>query len=81
MDLLESAGKLTKPPYDPKREGYNFAGWYIDPECTDKWNFENDVVTINFDEEGNRIYEEFCLYAKWEVEEKTQWEKLLDLFK
>ena len=81
VDLLESTGKLTKPPYDPKREGYEFDGWYVDKECTQKWNFDNDVVTINFDEEENRIYEEFCLYAKWEVEEKTQWEKLLDLFK
>ena len=81
VDLLEETGKLTKPPYDPKREGYEFSGWYTDAECTDKWDFDNDVVTIEFDEEGNRIYEEFCLYAKWEVEEKTQWEKLLDLFK
>lgn len=78
VDLIEETGKLTKPPYDPKREGYEFSGWYTDAECTDKWDFENDVVTINFDEEGNRIYEEFCLYAKWEVEEKTQWEKFLD---
>ena len=66
VDLLESTGKLTKPPYDPKREGYNFAGWYTDPECTDKWDFENDVVTIEFDEEGKRIYEEVFLYAKWD---------------
>ena len=65
VDLLESTGKLTKPPYDPKREGYEFSGWYTDAECTDKWDFDNDVVTIEFDEEGNRIYEEFCLYAKW----------------
>ena len=65
IDLLEESGKLTKPPYDPKREGYTFAGWYIDAECTKEWNFETDEVVINFDEEGNRIYEEFCLYAKW----------------
>ena len=65
IDLLEESGKLTKPPYDPKREGYTFAGWYIDAECTKEWNFETDEVIINYDEEGNRIYEEFCLYAKW----------------
>ena len=28
VDLLEETGKLTKPPYDPKREGYTFGGWY-----------------------------------------------------
>ena len=66
VDLLEETGKLTKPPYDPKREGYTFGGWYTEAECVNPFNFEEDSVTINFDEEGNRIYEEFCLYAKWD---------------
>jgi len=65
IDLVEETGKLTVPPYNPKREGYTFAGWYKDPECLTPWNFDTDVVTIEFDEEGNRIYEEICLYAKW----------------
>ena len=65
VDLVEESGKLTKPPYDPKREGYTFDGWYSDKECTTVWNFENDIVTIEFDENGERIYEEICLYAKW----------------
>ena len=65
VDLLEESGKLTKPPYDPKRSGYKFAGWYKEAECVNAWGFENDIVEINFDEEGNRIYEEICLYAKW----------------
>ena len=68
VDLLEETGKLTKPPYDPKREGYTFGGWYTEAECVNPFNFEEDSVTINFDEEGNRIYEEFCLYAKWDKE-------------
>ena len=66
VDLLEESGKIVKPPYDPKREGYTFAGWYKEAECVNAWDFENDIVEINFDEEGNRIYEEICLYAKWE---------------
>ena len=66
VDLLEESGKIIKPPYDPKREGYKFAGWYKEAECVNAWDFENDIVEINFDEEGERIYEEFCLYAKWE---------------
>ena len=65
VDIIEETGKLTKPPYDPKREGYTFDGWYADKECTALWDFENDVVTIEFDENNERIYEEICLYAKW----------------
>ena len=65
VDLIEETGKLTKPPYNPKREGYTFAGWYKEPDCINAWDFDTDVVTIEFDEEGNRIYEEICLYAKW----------------
>ena len=65
VDLIEETSKLIKPPYDPKREGYTFAGWYTEEDCVNEWNFETDTVKINFDEEGNRIYEEFCLYAKW----------------
>ncbi len=66
VDLLEESAKITKPPYDPKREGYTFEGWYKEPECLNKWNFDTDEVIITFDGEGNRIYEEIKLYAKWE---------------
>ncbi len=65
VDLLEESGKITKPPYDPKGEGYTFEGWYKEPECVNKWNFDTDEVVITFDGEGNRIYEEIKLYAKW----------------
>ena len=68
IDLIEETGKLTKPPYDPKREGYTFDGWYKDEGCTEEWSFEEDEVIISFDEEGNRIYEEIKLYAKWKSE-------------
>lgn len=66
IDLLERTGRLTEPPYDPERFGHVFAGWYTDPECTDKWDFEKDIVIIEFDDEGKRIYEEVFLYAKWD---------------
>jgi len=65
VDLIETTCTITPPPYNPKREGYTFAGWYKEPECITPWNFDTDVITIEFDEEGNRIYEEVCLYAKW----------------
>ena len=31
-------------PKDPTRVGYTFAGWYKEPECLNKWNFEVDVI-------------------------------------
>ena len=65
VDLLEETGKLTPPPYNPHREGYTFEGWYKDAECTEAWDFAKDEVKITFDEDGNRIYEEVKLYAKW----------------
>ena len=66
VDLVEESGKIIKPPYDPRREGYNFLGWYKDEACTQAWDFENDTVEIAYDEEGNRIYEEIKIYAGWE---------------
>ena len=66
IDLIEESGKIMKPPYDPRREGFIFQGWYKDAECTERWDFETDEITIRFDEEGNRIYEEIRLYADWE---------------
>ena len=60
---------LPISPYNPRREGYNFLGWYRDEECTVPWNFENDTVEILFDEEGNRIYEEIKIYAGWEEQD------------
>ena len=65
IDLLEESGKLNKLPYDPKREEYIFDGWYKETECINEWNFDTDIATIEYDENGERIYEEICLYAKW----------------
>lgn len=39
----------------PKREGYNFTGWYVDSGCTVKWDLETDEV-----------HETLTLYAGWE---------------
>lgn len=45
--------KVSKPA-DPERSKYQFAGWYINKNCTVKWNFNRDVVSGNM-----------TLYAKW----------------
>ncbi len=42
-------------PNEPKREGYNFAGWYQEEACETEWKFETDTVK-----------KELTLYAKWE---------------
>lgn len=43
--------------YEPKElieEGFMFKGWYIEPECYNKWIWEADIVT-----------HDTTLYAKW----------------
>ena len=72
VDLVESTGRLRRPPYEPERNGYVFGGWYKDAECTELWDFNKDVVEISYDGNGARIYEELWLYAKWET--KNWWE-------
>ena len=54
------------PPKDPVSEGKTFAGWYKEPECINAWDFETDTTPEEMvDEEGNAIYQETALYAKW----------------
>ncbi|MCL1872593.1 MAG: S-layer homology domain-containing protein, partial [Clostridiales bacterium] len=55
---IPSGGKLTKPT-DPTKTGYVFAGWHIDKELLQAYDFEK-TVTIGF-----------TLYAKW-TEAKTE---------
>ncbi len=64
-------------PEEPKKEGKAFVGWFKEPECINKWNFEYDVVPkyiIGYDEvttnngEKINIEKHICtkLYAKFE---------------
>ena len=73
IDLVESTGRLEKPPYDPERKGYAFLGWYKDAACTMPWDFERDVVEVSYDKYGIRIQEELCLYAKWQLAVPILW--------
>ena len=53
-------------PPNPYRKGYEFLGWYEEPECINKWDFENDIVpSKEYDENGQYILKEIKLYAKW----------------
>ncbi len=48
------AGKTVARPEDPTKEGYTFAGWYLDAELTEAFDFET------------KIRKSVSLYAKWE---------------
>lgn len=46
-------GEFLQEPENPTKEGYKFAGWHLDAECTNKYNFDTKVTGL------------FTLYAKW----------------
>lgn len=46
-------GTTLTQPADPWRYGFDFAGWYCDPELNDPYDFTTPV------------YYDFTLYAKW----------------
>lgn len=53
-------------PPTPTRDGYTFIGWYKEPECINKWNFNEDIVPSKEFIENEYIFKETILYAKWE---------------
>lgn len=48
------SGEYPSEPTPPTNEGYVFLGWYLNPECTDKYVFGYDEVNSDIN-----------LYAKW----------------
>lgn len=54
--MVAENGATIAEPEAPTADGYTFAGWYTDKECTQahKWNFAVDAVTLDM-----------TLYAKW----------------
>ena len=59
LDNISAGEKITVPSINPTRNGYEFMGWYTEPECINKWDF---YMTINLKED-----EEFRLYAGWRL--------------
>ncbi len=50
-----AAGTLIPWPAAPERSGYEFEGWFRDPEFTTAWNFAVDLMPDS----------DLTLYAKW----------------
>jgi len=66
VDNYEYGSLIEIIPPIPERDGYTFDGWYKEPECINKWNFETDTLPeLKLDDEGNEIFQETALYAKW----------------
>ena len=51
-------GSAVAAPADPTRDGYTFAGWYKDAECSEAYDFTAPVT------------ENITLYAKWTKDEQ-----------
>ena len=52
-------GTLLTKPNDFMMMGYIFKGWYKDEDCTQSWNFDQDVMPEN----------DCIIYAGWEKQE------------
>ena len=57
LDNISNDGVLVEPE-EPFYEGYTFTGWFLEPECTNKYNFENSISL----EDGEHLF----LYAGWQ---------------
>lgn len=58
---------ITFIPPEPEREGYEFGGWYKEPECLNEWDFETDITgkVIELGDKKPDSYNGLYLYAKW----------------
>ena len=54
-ELNKKQNERLDRPDNPVREGYSFAGWYKDADCTKEWNFD-DLISGDM-----------TLYAGWTV--------------
>lgn len=65
INNFENGELIENAPYEPLREGYTFAGWYKEEACINKCDFDIDVYEEQYDENGQLIFNELKLYAKW----------------
>jgi hypothetical protein len=60
-------GLIEFIPPTPIREGYEFKGWYKEPECLNAWDFWEDILGDDILIGSQQIleYTGTYLYAKW----------------
>lgn len=63
---------ITFIPPKPKRDGYEFGGWYKESECINEWVFETDTSgkEISIGDDYIDTYQGKYLYAKWIIKNK-----------
>lgn len=61
------AGTVADKPADPVKEGYSFAGWYVDEECTEIFDWTKPITS------------DATLYANWTAEDTSQSDSLEDM--
>ena len=68
VDNYSYGGQIDEYWDMPLRDGFTFMGWYKEPKCKNKWDFENDKLpAVEYDEEGNPTeFIETKLYAGWQ---------------
>lgn len=54
--FVKNNHRAERPAEDPTKEGYQFAGWYADKDCTQPFDFENTAITGKTN-----------AYAKWSL--------------
>ena len=66
IDDFEYGEKITYIPEEPKRDGFEFVGWFKEEDCLNEWNFETDTLPkAQKMEDGEDFYAETKLYANW----------------
>lgn len=56
-DVTVKEGDPIEKPENPTEEGWNFGGWFVDPECTERYDFSTPVT------------KSITIYAMWSQEE------------
>ena len=58
VSVVKNGEKITERDIPTlTKKGFNLEGWYTEPECVHKWDFENDEVTENTSLYANFIYD------------------------
>ena len=58
-------GLIDFIPPEPEREGFDFAGWFRDADCTERWDFATDTVPEKVYVADNYVFNQTTLYAGW----------------